>query len=94
MTRAWMQVLQLRWKEAYEYHPLFVLPAVFVVVLFLKSRGYEKLFRSVTGIMVILFLIVYMKRMMDPSDIIVVCRPREGAVYKMIWKLCQMVKQG
>lgn len=91
MTRAWFHVLQFHWKTAYEYHPLFLLPVIFLVVLFLKFRGHEKLFYRVTGIIIMLFLIVYVKRMMDPSDTIVVCRPKEGAVYGIVWRLYQMI---
>lgn len=63
MTHAWINVLTLHWKTAYMYHPLWGLPVVFLLALFMKLRGHEKFFWSMVVIIVVLFLIVYAERM-------------------------------
>ena len=92
MTRAWIALLQLHWREAYEYHPLFWLPIVFVVVLILKQYGHETLFRRTVVVLVVLFCIVYVMRMLDPSDNIVVFRPKDGYFYRIGMKFYHLGK--
>ena len=59
MTRAWIALLQFHWRDALEYHPLVLLPIVFVVAFILKQYGHERLFRRTVAVLVVLFCIVY-----------------------------------
>ena len=92
MTRAWIALLQLHWRDAFEYHPLVLLPIVFVVALILKQFGHETLFRRTVAVLVVLFCIVYVMRMLDPSDNIVVFRPKDGYIYQKWMKLYDFAK--
>ena len=92
MTRAWIALWQLHWRDALEYHPLVLLPIVFVVALILKQYGHETLFRRTVVVLVVLFCIVYVMRMIDPADNIVVFRPKEGYFYRIGMKFYYLGK--
>ena len=92
MTRAWIALLQLHWRDAFEYHPLVLLPIVFVVAFILKQYGHERLFRRTVAVLVVLFCIVYVMRMLDPSDNIVVFRPKDGYFYRIGMKFYYLGK--
>lgn len=80
MTRAWMSLLRLDFKSAFYYHPLFWLPAL-MIILFLFNK---KIFRKWYWVWAALFLAVYGIRMFTGQDEIVVFRPTEGFVYRMV----------
>lgn len=68
MTRAWMCVLILRFADAFAFHPLWLLPPVFLALyLFLRPRN-GKLFRMLGWGMAALFVLAYGYRLMvhDP----------------------------
>ena len=87
MTRAWIQLLQLHPAAAFSYHPMFAVPVVFVVFYVLKKYGIEKPYRIVNAILVTLLLVVYMLRLMNPENTVVVFAPQEGLIWKCFAKL-------
>ena len=89
MSRAWMCLLHLDFAGAFYYHPLFWLPAVGVILLpFWKGipRKVRTVLMTVVGI---LFLSVYIWRMLDVTDTIVVFQPEKGMLSKLFLGLIQ-----
>ena len=87
MTRAWISLLHLDFKTAFYYHPLFWLPAIMVVVYFLKSKLPKRVLSILSAGAIFLFLIIYILRMSDTSDSIVIFQPWEGIIGKVISRL-------
>ena len=87
MTRACFQLLQLDFAKAFQYHPLyFTLPILSVLLLFYKKIP-KALLYSTLGILVILFLVVYVLRLQNPADTIVRIDIQNGFVYRLFHQL-------
>lgn len=87
MTRAWISLLHLDFKAAFHYHPLFWLPAIMVVVYFLKNKLPKRVLSILSAGAIFLFLLIYILRMSDTSDSIVIFQPWEGIIGKVISQL-------
>ena len=84
MTRAWLSVLQGNLEQAFFYHPLVFLPPVAVVAIWQKKRMKSWIYKSFWFTMIALFVIVYLCRILDANDPIVVFNPSDGIVFRMI----------
>ena len=85
MTRAWLSLL-LRGdlKAAFYYHPLFwiLVPAV---PLFLCRHRFSGRVRKIAGYaLILLFFAVYAVRMASPGNTIVVFRPGDGLIGRIL----------
>ena len=84
MTRAYLSLLKLDFAEAFYYHPLFMLPPLALLLVLIKKRLPGKLYLismfTITGA----FLIIYLVRLFDPNDMVVVFEPKEGLFYRII----------
>lgn len=91
MTRAVLAASHMDFSAACQYHPLcFLLPLWFV--LFLKKTKINKRFyQCFCGVMVLLFVIVYLLRLCDPADEIVKINIKNGMVYQWV---CNILKNG
>lgn len=87
MTRAWISLLHLDFKAAFHYHPLFWLPAIMVVVYFLKNKLPKRVLSILSAGAIFLFLLIYILRMSDTSDSIVIFQPWDGIIGKVISQL-------
>lgn len=87
MSRAWFSLLHLDMKGAFEYHPLFWLPAVAAILLIFWYRIPEKARKALIAAACVLFLLVYIWRMQDSSDTIVVFHPDKGALIQLILRI-------
>lgn len=92
MTRAYLSLLRLDFKSAYYYHPLFVLPALGLIIYIFRDKFSKKFLRAIEVSFVLVFLIVYVFRMMDPKDTIVVFRPYESIFYKIFIFLKELMR--
>lgn len=92
MTRAYLSLLRLDFKSAYYYHPLFVLPALGLIIYIFRYKFSKKFLRGIEVSFVLVFLIVYAFRMMDPKDTIVVFRPYESIFYKIFIFLKELMR--
>lgn len=82
MTRAWISLLRLNPRRAFYYHPLFPLPA-FVLMAYLYPNIVSYKSKKIgLGIIIGLFFIVYIWRMADPNNTIVVFRPDQSLLYQ------------
>ncbi len=84
MTRAYLALLRLDFAGAFHYHPLFLLPAIAVVMYYFKARIPGKLYKIWLFTLIGLFSIIYLLRIMDPEDTVVVFRPQDGVIYKIV----------
>ena len=87
MSRAWLSVLRLDMAGAFRYHPLFFLPPVVLVVILLKSKINIKIYKIFMFTIVAAFVIVYMYRMIWGEGDIVVFKPRDTIIWRIIKSL-------
>lgn len=92
MTRAYLSLLRLDFKSAYYYHPLFILPALGLIIYIFRDKFSKKFLSRLEIFFVLVFLIVYIFRMMDPNDTIVVFRPYESIFYKIFNFLKELMR--
>ena len=86
MTRAWISLLRLDVKKAFYYHPLWVVPAVYILLYAIKLKSNKKANNSVLFVIIILFLCTYLCRLIS-GDMIVKIDLRAGLIYKIISKI-------
>lgn len=87
MSRAWFCVLRMDFAEAFRYHPLFwMLPVGAILFLF-----WDKISKKMRKILLIsgcmLFLAVYICRMFDAADTVVVFQPEKGVIVSVLSEL-------
>ncbi|MCI7112182.1 MAG: DUF2752 domain-containing protein [Agathobacter sp.] len=87
MSRAWLSVLRLDMAGAFRYHPLFFLPPVVLVVILLKSKINIKVYKIFMFTIVAAFVIVYMYRMIWGEGDIVVFKPKDSIIWRIIKSL-------
>lgn len=87
MSRAFLSALKLDFVSAFHFHPLFwlVIPAVLIFIF----KDKIPFFKICFIVIVSLFLIVYLIRMFQPNDNIVVFEPQTGFIYSIINRLIQ-----
>lgn len=85
MSRAYFCLLHLNIRGAFHYHPLFICPIIFIVVFVLTKFGFPaKRAKVIYNIMASLFIGVYIYRMLNPNDNVVVFDPQNGLIFKGI----------
>ncbi|HCF15769.1 MAG TPA: DUF2752 domain-containing protein [Eubacterium sp.] len=84
MSRAWIAFLQLDMAKAFEYHPLFLLPPIAVIVLLSKSKINIKIYKIFIFTIVLMFAIVYICRLIWSGDDIVVFEPQNNILFRII----------
>ena len=87
MTRAWISLLQGNLSAAVSYHPLLFTVVPAVIAVFFRSRIPKRIFSILTWALILLFLAVYLYRMLFSSSDVVVFRPRSGVLYRAIHQL-------
>ena len=83
MTRAWINVLKGDLSAAFSYHPLVFLPPVAVLIVWKKKKIKPWLYKGFLFTMLLLSVIVYLCRLLDESDSVVVFEPGEGIIFKV-----------
>ncbi len=89
MSRAWLSLLRLDVASAIAYHPLFWLPVPAGLVLLFRRQLPKTLVRLTLGMAVVLFLGVYVIRLLQPENTIVTFAPKAGFVYRVLANLWQ-----
>lgn len=87
MTRAWLSLLKFDLSAAFYYHPLFWHPALTILIFLFK----RKLIRKWCMAGAVLFLAVYGVRMFSVQDEVVVFRPLEGFLFRIIMKIFEVL---
>jgi hypothetical protein len=88
MSRAWFHAITFRLAEAWNYHPLFWIVPI-AALAWLGKQKYPRLGRCVLWITAGLMLLVYLLRMIDLTDSVVVFAPMDGAIGKIIQWILQ-----
>lgn len=86
MSRAYFSLLHLNFRDAFYFHPLFPCPVIFIAVYIMTKFGFpQKAAKAIYGVMIFLFIAVYIYRMVTPYDgNIVVFEPQNGLIFKAI----------
>ncbi len=84
MTRAWLSLLRLDLAGAFYYHPLFLLPAIAVIMHILRPKLPGKVYGIWLFTLIVLFSIIYLLRLWGPDDTIVAFRPQDGLIGRVI----------
>ena len=83
MTRAWLCALRLDFAAALSYHPLFPLVPPAIVFLILRKR-LPRVSKIALIIIALIFIVVYIFRMIDYGCNIVVFEPKNSLIYRII----------
>ena len=84
MSRAWLAFLRLDMAKAFEYHPLFWLPPIAVIVLLCKSKINIKIYKIFIFTIILMFAIVYICRLIWSDDDVVVFEPQNNILFRII----------
>ena len=90
MTRAWIALLHFDIPLAFHYHPLFFLPPFAIVFLFREKIG-KRLYIIFAFTFILLFVTIYVVRLLDPIDTIVTFHPRDGFIVRLVSKCIDMI---
>ena len=83
MTRAIVAACKLNFKDAFYFHPLWVLLPVGFVVFLLRKRINPTVIKVLLWIAIIAFVIVYFIRMFDDHNHIVVFEPENNIIGRL-----------
>lgn len=92
MTRAYLSLLRLDFAGAFRYHPLFPIPAIAAVLFLFRSRISQKIVNFLLFTTIALFSTIYLLRILDPSDTVVVFEPANGAVFRGVHMIVEEIK--
>ena len=92
MTRAYLSLLRLDIAGAFRYHPLFPIPIIAAVLFLFRSRISQKIVNFLLFTTIVLFSIIYLLRILDPSDTVVVFEPANGAVFRGVHMIVEEIK--
>lgn len=84
MSRAYLSLLRLDFKSALHDHPLFIFPILGVLLFLFRKKISIKRYHQLLFLMGLVMLGVYVIRLMNPNDSIVVFEPKNGLIYKII----------
>ena len=87
MSRAWLALVRGDFISAFSFHPLLLLPVPAALLLMFRKKLPRRLCALTLWGIVGAFLAVYILRMLNPADSVVVFRPREG----FIWRAAEFV---
>lgn len=93
MSRAWCHVLRADWQRAVYFHPLFWMPILWCLLVFLRSRISKSIYNAAMALSFFLFFAVYIRRMHTPGQDIVVFRPQDGLLFRGIASLIKALTE-
>ena len=84
MSRAWIALFHKDISSAFYYHPLFWLPPVMLLIFVNKNRININIYKVIMSAGIILFIIIYLCRMIAGNNNIVVFEPQNNIIIKII----------
>lgn len=84
MSRAWIALLHFDIKTAFYYHPLFWTPPLFLLLVGLKRKINIHIYQVLIAAMISLYVIVYIVRLVNKTDSIVVFEPQNNLLFQLI----------
>lgn len=91
ISRAFLSALKLDFKTAMNFHPLFWLVILAMIVFLFKQIIPIKFIKHFTYFFITCFISVYIVRLIFYKNNIVVFNPQNGLIYKII---CNIIKGG
>ncbi|MBO5159775.1 MAG: DUF2752 domain-containing protein [Lachnospiraceae bacterium] len=91
MTRAWLSVLKLNFSEAFTFHPLYWIIPLVGIFLFCRKRIPRVAASFITGSLIVLFVTVYIIRMINPEDTVVKIDFYESAIWYIIERVRELL---
>lgn len=82
MTRALLSAATLHFEQAFYYHPLFFLAPFLVLLLFFLDKIPMKKLMPILLLFGLVFFIVYIKRLLDPTNDIVYIDLSQGLIFQ------------
>lgn len=83
MTRAFWSLATLHFKESFYYHPLWPLVLAWIPIFIFRDKINKKLFKVFVGITIAAFIVVWILRMMDGHNHIVVFQPSKSIIGRL-----------
>lgn len=84
MSRAWISLLHLDIRRAFAFHPLFFTPPLFLLIYWKKDRLGQRVYKNLIFTFVILYVSVYIVRLWNRADDVVVFRPQDGLMFRIL----------
>lgn len=84
MTRAWLSAFRLDFAGAFLYHPLFWSVPLAVLMIIFRSKINDKLYKAAGIALIIMFAAVYIFRILNTEDTVVMFNIADGAIWKTI----------
>lgn len=84
MSRAMFSLIKFDLHSAFHHHPLFIFPFIFIIIYFIQDKLPKNTFKIICTIMAIIMIIVYIIRIFDGDNDIVVFKPQEGFIYQIL----------
>lgn len=84
MTRAYVAFFHGRVLQAFHYHPLFWIVPLVGVLLWKRKQLPEKVFRIILGVVIGIFLLVYVIRLVDCNDTVVTIDIKHGIFFRIV----------
>ena len=91
MTRAYFELLRLDIKAAFGYHPLFIIPPIIILLYINKKHINDSLYKGIWILTAIIFVVVYLYRMIVIKDSVVVFEPENGFYFKVLKSFINML---
>ena len=79
-----MALLRLDVSAAFQYHPLFWLPVPAGIALLCRRRIPRRVGKALLIALCVVFLAVYLARLLSPEDTVVVWEPSQGLLYRLV----------
>ena len=92
MTRAWIAALHLDFAGAFAFHPLFFTVPLIILGFLLDDWIDLKKYRWLVILLGILFLVVYLVRIIWFPDDVVSFHPENGLFWKVTSNILQLLK--
>ena len=86
MTRAYLSLLKLDFPSAFHFHPLWLIPILFLINYFYIKKKNILIYKIINYIFISLFILVYIIRIISVSDIVTLDF-KEGLIYKLLIKI-------
>lgn len=91
MTRAYMELFHGRVLQAFHYHPLFWMIPLLGLLLWKRKQLPEKVFQIILGVVIGIFLLVYVIRLVDCNDTVVTINLKHSIFFRIVTYFLKMV---
>lgn len=92
MTRAYMELFHGRVLQAFHYHPLFWMIPLLGLLLWKRKQLPEKVFQIILGVVIGMFLLVYVIRLVVCNDTVVTIDIKHGIFFRIVTYFEMVIK--